>query len=109
MFNANPWNCPAKSQVGGATVFTPVLPAKLTGPAFFVSHGGAAFPDLDLVLTGNGLEIILVGNTNISKGITTTNFAALPDVPVSRFEMNLSRGLQLGAGRRSATSASRRS
>jgi hypothetical protein len=91
-FNASPWNCPSSSRVGGATVFTPVLPAKLTGPAFFVSHGGAAFPDLDLVVSGNGLEIILVGNTNITKGITTTTFAAVPDVPVSSFELNLPTG-----------------
>jgi hypothetical protein len=92
VFNVSPWNCPAKSRVGGATVFTPVLPAKLTGPAFFVSHGGAGFPDLDLVMVGNGVQIILVGNTNISKGITTTNFASTPDVPVTKFEMNLSNG-----------------
>jgi hypothetical protein len=91
-FNASPWNCPSNSRVGGATVFTPVLPAKLTGPAFFVSHGGAAFPDLDLVVSGNGIEIILVGNTNITKGITTTTFAAVPDVPVSSFEVNLPTG-----------------
>lgn len=91
-FNASPWNCPSSSRVGGATVFTPVLPAKLTGPAFFVSHGGQAFPDLDLVVTGNGLEIILVGNTNITKGITTSTFAAVPDVPVSSFELNLPTG-----------------
>jgi hypothetical protein len=88
-FNASPWNCPSSTRVGGATVFTPVLPAKLTGPAFFVSHGGQAFPDLDLVLTGNGLEVILVGNTNITKGITTSTFASVPDVPVSAFELNL--------------------
>jgi hypothetical protein len=88
-FNASPWNCPSSSRVGGATVRTPVLPAKLTGPAFFVSHGGQAFPDLDLVLTGNGLEVILVGNTNITKGITTSTFASVPDVPVSSFELNL--------------------
>jgi hypothetical protein len=89
VFNANPFSCPSNSRVGGATVTTPVLPDKLTGPAFFVSHGGAAFPDLDLVMRGNGVTVILVGNTNISKGITTSNFAALPDVPVSSFELKL--------------------
>ncbi len=91
-FNGSPWSCPASSRVGGATVFTPVLPAKLTGPAFFVSHGGEAFPDLDLVLVGNGVEIVLVGNTNITKGITTSTFATVPDVPVSSFELNLPTG-----------------
>jgi hypothetical protein len=98
VFNASPWHCPQKSKVGGATVFTPVLPKKLTGPAFFVSHGGAAFPDLDLVMTGNGVQIILVGHTNISKGITTTNFASTPDVPVTKFEMNLSNGSNSALG-----------
>jgi hypothetical protein len=89
VFNQSPYLCPTASRVGGATVTTPVLPGKMTGPAYFVSHGGAKFPDLDFVLTGNGITVILVGNTNIQKGVTTTNFASLPDVPVSSFEENL--------------------
>jgi hypothetical protein len=92
-FNANPFACPAGSRVGSATALTPVLPQKMTGPAIFVSHGGAAFPDLDLVLVGNGVEVILVGSTDISKkGITTTTFGSIPDVPVSAFELTLPRG-----------------
>jgi hypothetical protein len=94
VFNANPSNCPSNSKVGTARVKTPVLPAQLSGPAYFVSHGGAKFPDLDLVLSGNGVRIILVGNTNINEktNVTTTTFATNPDVPFTGFELNLPSG-----------------
>ena len=91
-FAANPLSCPAASNVGTATAVTPVLPGKMTGPAYLVSHGGAAFPDLDIVLDGSGVRIILVGNTDIKKGITTTKFAATPDAPFSSFTLNLPTG-----------------
>ena len=92
VFAANPSSCPSNSRVGTARVKTPVLPDQLTGTAYFVSHGGAAFPDLDLVLSADGVTVILVGNTNISKGPTTTNFASTPDVPFTGFELNLPSG-----------------
>jgi hypothetical protein len=88
-FDAAPLSCPPESKVGEATVVTPVLPGKLRGPAIFVSHGGGAFPDLDLVLRGDGVTVILVGSTNIANGITTSSFATVPDVPVSSFEVRL--------------------
>jgi hypothetical protein len=91
-FAAAPPSCPSGSKVGTATVSTPVLPAKLTGPAYLVSHGGAAFPDLDLILEGNGVRVILVGNTNIKNGITTSTFASIPDVPVASFSLDLPTG-----------------
>jgi hypothetical protein len=97
-FDANPANC-AAAKVGTATAYTPVLPTPLTGSAYLVSHGGAAFPDLDLVLEGSGVRVILVGNTNIKKGITTSTFASIPDVPVSKFV------LELPTGRNSALTA----
>jgi hypothetical protein len=88
-FAANPFACPAGSMVGTARANTPLLPNKLVGPAIFVSHGGEAFPDLDLVLQANGITVIVVGHTKITKGITTTEFASNPDDPVSSITVNL--------------------
>lgn len=91
-FASDPASCGSGSHVGSVKITTPTLPGTLNGTAYFVSHGGAAFPDLDLVVKGDGVTVILVGNTNISKKITHTTFAALPDVPVDSFEMNLPTG-----------------
>lgn len=92
-FAANPANCPAGSRVGIAKAITPVLPVALTGPAYFVSHGGEAFPDLVVVLQGYGVTIDLVGATFISKsGVTSTTFKQVPDVPVGSFELTLPQG-----------------
>ncbi len=90
VFAANPLRCPSGAFVGGATVHTPTLPQPLRGPAILVSHAGASFPDLDLVVEDpNHLRVILVGNTNIKNSITTTTFASTPDVPVSSVRVEL--------------------
>ena len=89
-FAANPVDCrKLGSEVGSAVVTTPVLPGQLEGSAYLVSHGGAAFPDLDIVLEGDGVTVILTGNTKITRGITSSTFAAIPDVPVSSFVLTL--------------------
>lgn len=90
-FAANPAGCPPGAFVGTATATTPVLSKPLTGPAIFVSHGGAKFPDLDVVLQGEGVTVILTGNTSINEKtkITSSTFAAVPDVPVNRFVLTL--------------------
>jgi hypothetical protein len=92
-FEANPANCPSASVVGHAKALTPVLPVPVEGPAYFVSHGGEAFPSLIIVLQGYGVTVDLVGSTFISKaGITSSTFKSVPDVPVSTFELNLPQG-----------------
>jgi hypothetical protein len=88
-FEADYHNCPSGSFVGGARANTPTLPSKLKGPAILVSHAAAAFPDLDLVMEADGVRSVLVGNTDIKNGITTTTFASTPDVPVSSITVNL--------------------
>jgi hypothetical protein len=88
-FNANPYTCPSGSFVGGVRANTPTIGVKMKGPAILVSHGGRAFPDLDLLLEGEGVRVILVGNTDIKNEITTTTFASTPDVPVSSITVNL--------------------
>jgi hypothetical protein len=93
-FNANPAACPSASIVGHATASTPVLPVPLTGPAYFVSHGGEEFPDLIIVLQGYGATVHLIGSTYINPktNITSSTFKAIPDVPVGTFELNLPQG-----------------
>jgi hypothetical protein len=65
----------------------------LEGPAYFVSHGGAKFPELIVALSGQGVTVYLHGETFISPaGITSSTFRTIPDVPIGTFELHLPQG-----------------
>ncbi len=92
-FAEDPANCPAASRIGQATTKTPVLPNPLSGPAYFVSHGNAHYPELIIVLKGDNITIDLHGETAISKkGVLTSTFNTVPDAPFTTFELNLPEG-----------------
>ena len=93
VFNANPAACPAASDIGFVKVSTPELPVPLEGPAYFVSHGGEAFPSVIFVLQGYGITIDAVSTTFISKsGITSATLKTIPDAPFTSFQLTFPEG-----------------
>jgi len=94
IFNSDPAACPAGSKVGEARATTPLLPVPLSGPAYFVSYGGAKFPELVIVLQGYGVTLDLHGETFINEktSITSSTFQTVPDAPVGTFELTLPQG-----------------
>jgi hypothetical protein len=94
VFETERENCPAASIIGHILVHTPVLPVPLEGPLYFVSYGGAAFPDAVAVIKGYGITIESHGHTfiNSKTGVTSATFESVPDVPFESIEVTVPQG-----------------
>jgi hypothetical protein len=94
-FNAGA--CPAKSILGTATAWSPLLDQPLTGPVYFRSNGGERqLPDLVADLNGQ-IHVVLVGFIDSMKSgkessRVRTRFLSVPDAPVSKFVLKLKGG-----------------
>jgi hypothetical protein len=94
-FNANA--CPAKSVLGTAVAYSPLLDKPLEGPVYFRSNGGERqLPDLVADLNGQ-IHVVLVGFIDSVKSgkegsRVRTRFQSVPDAPVSKFVLRLKGG-----------------
>jgi hypothetical protein len=89
-FNAD--QCPKKSILGKARVFTPLLDRPLEGPVIFRSNGGERLlPDIVLDLHGQ-IDLLQVGFVDSKKGRLRTTFASTPDAPFSKLVLSLKGG-----------------
>jgi len=83
-------DCPKGAIYGRAEAITPLLDQPLKGPVYLVSSDNL-LPDLLADLRGQ-VDIQLHGVISTKKARTKTVFFPVPDVPVSKFVLNMSGG-----------------
>ena len=82
--------CPARSVYGFARAETPLLDEPVAGPVYLVSSDNE-LPDLLADLKGQ-VNVRLRGVISSSKRRMKTVFSSVPDVPVSKFVLNMKGG-----------------
>ena len=81
----------AQAKAGSAVAYTPLLRAPLRGSAYFVKNGHP-IPDLFIALRGQ-VAFDLIGRVSIPGGThLATTFKSVPDVPITRFTLQLTAG-----------------
>jgi hypothetical protein len=81
--------CPAGSAIGSASVQTPLLSAPLQGKVY-LRKGAGKLPGLAIGLSSGPLGVVLEGKLSASKaGVLSVSFEDLPDVPLSKFSLEL--------------------
>ncbi|HEY7257111.1 MAG TPA: hypothetical protein VH476_10565 [Solirubrobacterales bacterium] len=80
--------CPPGSVLGSAKAESPLLEKPLEGPVYLASGYGHRLPDLLAALKGQ-VDINLDARVDSVHGALRTSFETVPDVPVTRFTLNL--------------------
>jgi hypothetical protein len=72
--------------MGHAKAITTIIPVPLEGPAYFVSHGGEAFPSLIVVLQGYG---VTAGTVTVKMTLSSNEQAFLAKHHGRRLKVNV--------------------
>ena len=80
--------CPDSARVGTVTATTPLLAQPLTGSVYLASRGVGAIPGLTIQLA-DPIPLRLEGAVELTANGIRTTFTGLPDVPLSRFQLDL--------------------
>ena len=93
-FKANPALCGVGSRIGSAVVRTQLLAVPLEGPVYFVSNGNQKFPEVVIVLQGDGVTVDLHSETLIDEktGVTSASLSGIPGVPFEEATVTLPSG-----------------
>ncbi|HET8861793.1 MAG TPA: hypothetical protein VFM94_00910 [Solirubrobacterales bacterium] len=86
--------CPKGSIYGHATATTPLLDYPVSGPVYLRSSDHK-LPDLVVALRGpdhQPIEAVVVGRVDSIKGQIRTTFESAPDVPLTKFVLNMQGG-----------------
>ncbi len=91
--------CPRRSVIGRARALTPILRRPLAGDVYLVQGmrpgpGGRLVRTLPMLLVAlrGQVSLNLLAATSVERGAIVTTFEALPDAPITRFELELNGG-----------------
>lgn len=97
-------DCPATSQIGEATAWSPLLKRPVSGPVYFVKNVRVdpntgnrirTLPTLLMKLSGEA-EVWLRATSASRNGLLISTFKGLPDAQVSRFDLEIKGGASRG-------------
>jgi hypothetical protein len=83
--------CPSSARIGTVEAGTPLLKQPLTGDVYFAAKPVGQLPGL-IIQLGDPIPLRLEGAVELTPTGIKTTFTGLPDVPLSRFALNLDGG-----------------